>query len=121
MGRAHGPRSARRGRGAPASAPAGFPACRCAKPQKRPRIAPCDLTMLRVRAAAIIGTAAPARKQRSVTRGRRGARPRNKMLVLGIETTCDETAAAIVRRHEDGRGEILSNVILSQSAEHAAY
>ena len=43
------------------------------------------------------------------------------MLVLGIETTCDETAAAVVRRHEDGRGEILSNVILSQSAEHAAY
>jgi N6-L-threonylcarbamoyladenine synthase len=43
------------------------------------------------------------------------------MLVLGIETTCDETAAAVVRRHEDGRGEILSNVILSQSAKHAAY
>ena len=43
------------------------------------------------------------------------------MLLLGIETTCDETAAAIVRRDEDGRGEILSNVILSQSVEHAAY
>src|SRR6516165_8463434 len=43
------------------------------------------------------------------------------MLVLGIETTCDETAAAVVRRHDDGRGEILSNVVLSQIAEHAAY
>jgi N6-L-threonylcarbamoyladenine synthase len=43
------------------------------------------------------------------------------MLLLGIETTCDETAAAIVRRRDDGRGEILSNIILSQSAEHAAY
>ena len=43
------------------------------------------------------------------------------MLVLGIETTCDETAAAIVRRHADGRGEIVANVVLSQSAEHAAY
>src|ERR671939_2112575 len=43
------------------------------------------------------------------------------MLLLGIETTCDETAAAIVRRDEEGRGEILSNVILSQSVEHAAY
>src|SRR6266516_247752 len=42
------------------------------------------------------------------------------MLVLGIETTCDETAAAVVRRHDDGRGEIVANVILSQS-EHAAY
>ena len=43
------------------------------------------------------------------------------MLVLGIETTCDETAAAVVRRGNDGRGEILSNIILSQTAEHAPY
>src|SRR5690349_3756133 len=42
------------------------------------------------------------------------------MLVLGIETTCDETAAAVVRRRDDGTGEILSNVVLSQAA-HAAY
>jgi tRNA N6-adenosine threonylcarbamoyltransferase len=42
------------------------------------------------------------------------------MLVLGIETTCDETAAAVVRRHADGGGEIVSNVVLSQAA-HAAY
>ncbi len=43
------------------------------------------------------------------------------MLVLGIETTCDETAAAVVRRHSDGRGEILSDEVLSQIAEHAAF
>ena len=44
------------------------------------------------------------------------------MLVLGIETTCDETAAAVVvRRDIDGRGAIASNVIFSQVAEHAAY
>ena len=43
------------------------------------------------------------------------------MLVLGIETTCDETAAAVVARRPDGRGEILSNVVLSQIAEHAPY
>jgi N6-L-threonylcarbamoyladenine synthase len=43
------------------------------------------------------------------------------MLVLGIETTCDETAAAVVRRLQDGRGEILSNIVLSQSPEHAPY
>ena len=43
------------------------------------------------------------------------------MLVLGIETTCDETAAAVVRRGEDGRGEILSDIILSQVTEHAPY
>src|SRR3984957_17245089 len=43
------------------------------------------------------------------------------MLVLGIETTCDETAAAVVERHDDGRAAILSNVVLSQIAEHAAF
>ncbi len=43
------------------------------------------------------------------------------MLVLGIETTCDETAAAVVRRDEDGRGEILSDIVLSQTAEHQPY
>src|SRR5215469_11882334 len=43
------------------------------------------------------------------------------MLVLGIETTCDETAAAVVERGTDGRGRILSNVVLSQIDEHAAF
>ena len=43
------------------------------------------------------------------------------MNVLGIETTCDETAAAVVAPGEDGRGRILSNEVLSQIAEHAAY
>ena len=43
------------------------------------------------------------------------------MIVLGIETTCDETAAAVVERFEDGRGKILSNVVLSQVSEHAAF
>lgn len=41
--------------------------------------------------------------------------------VLGIETTCDETAAAIVIRREDGSGEILSNVIHSQDEAHARF
>jgi len=43
------------------------------------------------------------------------------MIVLGIETTCDETAAAVVERDADGRGRILSNIILSQVSEHAAF
>src|SRR6478752_4036528 len=46
---------------------------------------------------------------------------RDLMIVLGIETTCDETAAAVVERLEDGRGRILSNVVLSQVNEHAAF
>jgi N6-L-threonylcarbamoyladenine synthase len=43
------------------------------------------------------------------------------MRVLGLETTCDETAAAIVALRPDGRGEIVANEVLSQIAEHAAY
>src|ERR1700752_4088714 len=43
------------------------------------------------------------------------------MLVLGIETTCDETAAARGKRHRAGSATILSNVVLSQIAEHAAF
>lgn len=43
------------------------------------------------------------------------------MRVLGIETTCDETAAAVVRLPPGGSGEILSNEVLSQIAEHAAF
>lgn len=41
--------------------------------------------------------------------------------ILGIETSCDETAAALVRRHADGSGEILANIILSQIKDHAPY
>jgi N6-L-threonylcarbamoyladenine synthase len=40
--------------------------------------------------------------------------------VLGLETSCDETAAAIVSL-EEGRSEVLSSVVLSQIAEHEAF
>ncbi|MGI6244825.1 MAG: tRNA (adenosine(37)-N6)-threonylcarbamoyltransferase complex transferase subunit TsaD [Pseudochelatococcus sp.] len=43
------------------------------------------------------------------------------MRVLGIESTCDETAAAVVETDENGRPGILSNVVLSQIAQHAPY
>ncbi|MFN0265071.1 tRNA (adenosine(37)-N6)-threonylcarbamoyltransferase complex transferase subunit TsaD [Tepidamorphus sp. 3E244] len=43
------------------------------------------------------------------------------MQVIGIETSCDETAAAVVRRNADGTGEIVSNVVLSQIEEHSAF
>ncbi|HWX64587.1 tRNA (adenosine(37)-N6)-threonylcarbamoyltransferase complex transferase subunit TsaD [Bradyrhizobium sp.] len=44
-----------------------------------------------------------------------------RSLVLGIETTCDETAASVVERAGDGSGRILSNIVRSQTEEHAAY
>jgi N6-L-threonylcarbamoyladenine synthase len=44
------------------------------------------------------------------------------MRVLGIESTCDETAVAIVGNKLGGEeGEILSNEVMSQIAQHAAY
>src|ERR1700720_3391918 len=43
------------------------------------------------------------------------------MLVLGIETTCDETAAAVIERQSDGSGRILSNIVHSQTADHAPF
>jgi N6-L-threonylcarbamoyladenine synthase len=43
------------------------------------------------------------------------------MRVLGIETTCDETAASVVALSETGCADILSNEVMSQIAQHAAY
>ena len=43
------------------------------------------------------------------------------LTILGIETSCDETAAAVVRGNPPGPGEILSNIVASQIAEHRPY
>ena len=43
------------------------------------------------------------------------------LTVLGLETSCDETAAAVVRRHADGLVEVLSSIVGSQIAAHAPY
>ena len=41
--------------------------------------------------------------------------------ILGIETSCDETAVSIVEGKTEGRARILSNVVRSQIDEHAAF
>ena len=46
---------------------------------------------------------------------------RRSLTVLGIETSCDETAAAIVARDSDGKGTILANVVRAQLSLHAPY
>ena len=46
---------------------------------------------------------------------------KKKLTFLGIETSCDETAASIVRETDDGLGEILSNVVSSQVEEHKKF
>lgn len=42
-------------------------------------------------------------------------------LVLGIETSCDDTAAAVVRRAASGECRILSNEVWAQHDDHAAF
>ena len=44
-----------------------------------------------------------------------------KITFLGIETSCDETAAAIIRENEKGTADILSNVVSSQIEEHKEF
>jgi N6-L-threonylcarbamoyladenine synthase len=50
-----------------------------------------------------------------------GAPGERETLVLGIETSCDETAAAVIRRRPDGRGRILSNIVRAQWEQHRRY
>ena len=46
---------------------------------------------------------------------------KKQLIFLGIETSCDETAAAVVRENYSGNGEILSNVVSSQIEEHKEF
>lgn len=43
------------------------------------------------------------------------------LTVLGLESSCDDTAAAVVRGRPEGPGEILSSVVIGQGSLHAAY
>ena len=43
------------------------------------------------------------------------------LTVLGLETSCDETAASVVRLTSDGVATVLSSVVHSQIDDHAAY
>jgi N6-L-threonylcarbamoyladenine synthase len=51
----------------------------------------------------------------------RAAGSERETIVLGIETSCDETAAAVVARRPDGSGRILSNVVRAQWEEHRRF
>ena len=44
-----------------------------------------------------------------------------KITFLGIETSCDETAAAVIRENDNGTADILSNIISSQIEEHKKF
>ncbi len=42
-------------------------------------------------------------------------------VVLGVETSCDDTAAAVVRREPDGACVILANEVWEQHDAHEPY
>ena len=42
-------------------------------------------------------------------------------IILGIESSCDDTAAAVLRLSDDGRGEVLSSVVQGQTRLHDAF
>ena len=46
---------------------------------------------------------------------------KQKLTFLGIETSCDETAASVVQEKNDGTGKILSNIVSSQVEEHKEF
>jgi N6-L-threonylcarbamoyladenine synthase len=43
------------------------------------------------------------------------------IIVLGIESSCDETAASVLAREPDGSIRVLSSIIASQNEAHAPY
>ena len=44
-----------------------------------------------------------------------------KITFLGIETSCDETAAAVIKENDNGTADILSNIVSSQISEHKQF
>ncbi len=44
-----------------------------------------------------------------------------KPLILGIETSCDETAASIITENENGKPIVLSSIISSQVDVHKEF
>jgi len=46
---------------------------------------------------------------------------KKKLTFLGIETSCDETAASVVQENSDGTAKVLSNIVSSQIQEHKKF
>src|SRR6185312_5468193 len=92
-----------------------LPACKRASPGAR-RESDRRAPLLTARASRV--PIAPMEKPTNIDRA---AERRRRPLVLGIETSCDETAAAVVARDEGGDGRILSSVVRAQWEEHRRF
>ena len=44
-----------------------------------------------------------------------------KPLILGIESSCDETAASLVTENEEGFPRVLTNIVSSQEEVHKEF
>ena len=44
-----------------------------------------------------------------------------KTIILGIESSCDETAASIIQENDSGSPKILSNIVSSQTEIHKEF
>ena len=44
-----------------------------------------------------------------------------KITFLGIETSCDETAASVIKENDKGTADVLSNIVSSQISEHKKF
>ncbi len=59
--------------------------------------------------------------ERSADYSSQESRATGPLTVLGLETSCDETAASVVRLSPEGEATVLSSVVHSQIDDHAAY
>jgi N6-L-threonylcarbamoyladenine synthase len=57
----------------------------------------------------------------SQPQGSASRKPGGPLLVLGLESSCDDTAAAVLRRDSDGRTEVLAEAVIGQNSAHAPY
>jgi len=64
---------------------------------------------------------AGARLLQDGLKSRNRSRALTAAVILGLETSCDETAAAVLRRDASGQVTVLSSVVASQIADHAPY
>ena len=46
---------------------------------------------------------------------------KKKLTFLGIETSCDETAASVIQENDDGTAKVLSNIVSSQIKQHEKF
>ncbi|MCR9129030.1 MAG: tRNA (adenosine(37)-N6)-threonylcarbamoyltransferase complex transferase subunit TsaD [Alphaproteobacteria bacterium] len=53
--------------------------------------------------------------------GAASPQPRRPLTVLGLESSCDDTAAAVLRLDPDGTAHVLAEAVVGQNSAHAPY